>query len=373
MLKGLLFLLALPLLAQVPAVNSGTAVYPTSGTICTTATCTTGGPYLPLAGGTLTGNLLFTDASFDIGASGATRPRNIFLSGTATFGTPLSVANGGWGLATLTAHALYAGNATTAPNAVGPDASTTKALFSAGSSADPAFRAIASADLPATVVRTDQTNTYSTGAQDMGSATSLKLPTSAGAAPSASGQCAMDSTRGTQKCYDDLLATSTPRVTAPSTQLGASDTLACSTINTNPTLFATTYTIPANTLIANKAFRVSTGFVAVGTGASTWILKLKLGTVAIFASTSATDPNATAVGGMTMLIQGTAAAGGSVNVETEKIGGGNFVPLNNSDTLTQPVAIATNAQQVLAWELTCNNNTAAQNLQLRQLVVESIN
>ncbi len=58
------------------------------------------------------------------------------------------VANGGTGLATLTAHALYAGNATTAPTAVGPDASTTKALFSAGSSADPAFRAIANADLP---------------------------------------------------------------------------------------------------------------------------------------------------------------------------------------------------------------------------------
>lgn len=38
-------------------------------------------PYLPIGGGTLTGNLLFTDATYDIGASGATRPRNLYLSG----------------------------------------------------------------------------------------------------------------------------------------------------------------------------------------------------------------------------------------------------------------------------------------------------
>ena len=39
------------------------------------------GAYLPLAGGTLTGDLLFTDNTIDIGASGATRPR------TGYFGT----------------------------------------------------------------------------------------------------------------------------------------------------------------------------------------------------------------------------------------------------------------------------------------------
>ena len=64
------------------------------------------------------------------------------LSGT------VGVAHGGTALATLTAHALYAGNATSAPSAIGPDASTTKFLASAGSSADPAFRAIATGDLP---------------------------------------------------------------------------------------------------------------------------------------------------------------------------------------------------------------------------------
>jgi hypothetical protein len=54
------------------------------GTAWRTVATTTGlGAYLPLAGGTLTGNLLFTDNTYDIGASGATRPR------TAYFGTSI--------------------------------------------------------------------------------------------------------------------------------------------------------------------------------------------------------------------------------------------------------------------------------------------
>lgn len=46
-------------------------------------------------------------------------------------------------------------------------------------------------------VLNNQSNTYSTGAQDFGSATSLKVPTSAGAAPTASGLVAYDSTSNT--------------------------------------------------------------------------------------------------------------------------------------------------------------------------------
>ena len=61
----------------------------------------------------------------------------------------VTVPYGGTGLTTLTAHAVQVGAATSTPVQVGPDASTTKALFSAGSSADPAFRAIATGDLPA--------------------------------------------------------------------------------------------------------------------------------------------------------------------------------------------------------------------------------
>jgi hypothetical protein len=42
--------------------------------------------------GTITSNLIFTDNTYDIGASGATRPRNLYLSNTATIGGGLTVA-----------------------------------------------------------------------------------------------------------------------------------------------------------------------------------------------------------------------------------------------------------------------------------------
>ena len=60
----------------------------------------------------------------------------------------VTVAYGGTGLTTLTAHAVQVGAATSTPAQVGPDASTTKVLISAGSSADPAFGSITTALLP---------------------------------------------------------------------------------------------------------------------------------------------------------------------------------------------------------------------------------
>src|ERR1035437_6965172 len=59
----------------------------------TYATTASLGSYLPLAGGTLTGNLLFTDNTLDIGASGATRPRTLYL-GTSVF-SPLLIGGTG--------------------------------------------------------------------------------------------------------------------------------------------------------------------------------------------------------------------------------------------------------------------------------------
>ena len=55
--------------------------------------------------GTLAANLIFTDATYDIGASGATRPRDFFLSRNATIGGTLGVT----GVATFTADAIFNG------------------------------------------------------------------------------------------------------------------------------------------------------------------------------------------------------------------------------------------------------------------------
>ena len=53
--------------------------------------------------GTIGSNLLFTDATFDVGASGATRPRDLFLSRNAVIGGTLGVT----GVATLTGQGVF--------------------------------------------------------------------------------------------------------------------------------------------------------------------------------------------------------------------------------------------------------------------------
>src|SRR3990167_5278307 len=72
-----------------------------------------------LTGG-LAHHLLFVDATYDIGASGATRQRDLFLSRNALIGGTLAVT----GVATLTAQAtLTAGYKTTSGNCyIGDDA-----------------------------------------------------------------------------------------------------------------------------------------------------------------------------------------------------------------------------------------------------------
>src|SRR3990172_4550481 len=53
----------------------------------------------------ITFNLTFTDATYDIGASGATRPRDLFLSRNAVVGGTLEVT----GATTLSAALTYGG------------------------------------------------------------------------------------------------------------------------------------------------------------------------------------------------------------------------------------------------------------------------
>jgi hypothetical protein len=102
---------------------------PTSGTLSTTTgTVTSVATSSPLGGGTITG------------------------SGTLTCVTCVTSASA------LTNHAVVIGGGLQASSTISADTTTTHALF-AGST-DPAFRAIASGDMPSTVVQTGQVNTY---------------------------------------------------------------------------------------------------------------------------------------------------------------------------------------------------------------------
>ena len=67
---------------------------------------------------TMGANLLFTDATYDIGASGATRPRDLFLSRNAVIGGTLGVT----GVPTFTAQSVHNGGATFAGHLIATDA-----------------------------------------------------------------------------------------------------------------------------------------------------------------------------------------------------------------------------------------------------------
>jgi hypothetical protein len=80
-------------------------VYGKAGVLCsianggsekTYAASTDLSSYLPLAGGTLTGDLKFTDATYDIGKSGATRPRDGWFSRDITAGSDVKVGSTGY-------------------------------------------------------------------------------------------------------------------------------------------------------------------------------------------------------------------------------------------------------------------------------------
>lgn len=72
-----------------------------------------------------------------------TSPSGANLASALT--TPLTVAGGGLGLATLTAHALYVGNGTSAPNAVGLGTTTT--VLHGAAAGDPTFGSIVAGDI----------------------------------------------------------------------------------------------------------------------------------------------------------------------------------------------------------------------------------
>lgn len=103
-----------------------------------------------------------TDNAQDLGASGANRPRDFFLGRNALIGgtlgvtgvttltgglnTPLTVPNGGSGVATLAAHGVVIGNAAGAVAVTGTGTAA-QVLTSNGAAADPTFQDISGFDV----------------------------------------------------------------------------------------------------------------------------------------------------------------------------------------------------------------------------------
>lgn len=255
------------------------------------------------------------------------------------------------------------------------------------------------------VVVTNAANTYSAGAQDFTSAASMTFPVSGGAAPTANGTIAYDSTQGNLKIGGNGAITgSIPRIvyvnrsTAANnclssdggsyTMAGVTNTCAQATSETN---FTQTFKIPANSLVANKIYKVTIVFHKTNpsTGIATQI-KLKLctttapcgGTIStIFASNNAQTPGLASTtdssGGMDFFIAGTAALGSSVLVESGCMSGwgmrGMMLDSNFCAATTTSASLNTTVDQYIYVSALYGASTAGAATMVEWVIITEMN
>jgi len=168
-------------------------------------------------------------------------------------------------------------------------------------------------------------------------------------------------------------ATGTSPVTL-SAKLGSSDTVNCTNAETD---FTTTYTLAASFLTANRVVRVTwLGRESSSATPNNVGFNLKIGTTNVYSAATVT-PGVSLSNvplGITFYIQGTAAAGASVNVFTNPVGPPTAVssPFSKS-SINQPVALATNGTLTITPGWACNGNTAGNSATTDQLIVEALN
>jgi hypothetical protein len=140
-----------------------------------------------------------------------------------------------------------------------------------------------------------------------------------------------------------------------------------------------TFTIPANFMVAARAFRV-TAHMQMTTGSTAPVLsqRISLGAAVIGQCGGATlsPASQTNVGFILQWIfQATAAPSGSTNVQCSLVAGGlGATNVNQLSTTAQPVVVATNAAQVLTIATQWATAGAGTNtIGLNQLFVEALN
>lgn len=219
---------------------------------------------------------------------------------------------------------------------------------------------------------TDITNTAGWEGPSIASFTNYKLQLPS-TAPTANKFLAFGTPVGTKVPVTFLSSWQILNVAAP-----ASDTVTCP--NNTATSFGTAiYTIPANTLIAGKIYKVTLGLSLLSSGSPpTFGLNLLIGGTTVY-TTLPTAPTAS-VGNrpisLSFMIQGTAAAAASAAVMTHPLPGfvisaGPTVTPFTVSTVTQPVNLATNGTLAIVPQLFCSVNTAGNSVTLQQIVVES--
>lgn len=165
-----------------------------------------------------------------------------------------------------------------------------------------------------------------------------------------------------------------------SAQVGNTDAVNCPA-NTTAN-FATTYTIPANYLVANKLLRLTMAFNVVATATvPTMGFRLSIGGTSVYAGTPVASSVTTGQPlSISFLIQGSAAASGSAAVythATEPAGAaasGAFSPWSGgASAVVQPVNLATNGTLAIQPIFFCSAATAGNSMTLQQMIVEALN
>ncbi len=138
-----------------------------------------------------------------------------------------------------------------------------------------------------------------------------------------------------------------------------------------------TFTIPANFMIAKRVFRVTAHFrLTTGSAPPNLIHKIKLGSITIGASATLT-PGASMTNVQPCfqwVFQSTQAPGAAANVECAAIVTPNAVGLTGPSMTVMPVAIATNAAQVLKMSTQWSAvGTGTTTIAISQFIVEALN
>jgi hypothetical protein len=153
----------------------------------------------------------------------------------------------------------------------------------------------------------------------------------------------------------------------------------CTNAGTSETNAGMNFSVPANFFKASKILRVTLGTEVIGSGVGTTAtVRLKFGSTVV--SNGAFNLPSVVVGeGLSLLVQGTAAPGASVNVETVPLGGMDALAASagnnggSGNINAQPIAIATNAAQTLQFSFQIGSATLGNFIRLRQMVIEELN
>jgi hypothetical protein len=174
-------------------------------------------------------------------------------------------------------------------------------------------------------------------------------------------------------------------------QFTAADTITSATNPGNPAFFATFCKIPSGTILAHSTFEVFIGYELTTTATvPQFTINIDLctisgcatGTIVKIYNTGARTVNplvgGTQSGGVILMIQGTAAAGGAATVYTSCLTC-NAATLNNAQTEpfqggtgATALAVATNVDEYLFMSVNIAANTAGNSMGIRQLSVKQI-